>query len=375
MNQLHRTAPTQMHRRRLEWHVADRWARQTVDEEDQAEVTSMRVTGDVLLDMPGVSPIWGGAAAPFSAEGQPWMVVGSDGTGKTSTAGQYAHARLGLTGAMWDEPVEPLSSELSVYYFAADRPRQGMEAFKRSFGEKDRPLLRERLHIHKGPPPFRLSSPRGQQWLLREVEETNAGLVILDSRKDFGSTTNADEVAGVVTAVQLLVASDIEVLLLHHPNEASLRRNGPPELADISGHGAVYSGMGSVLFLKGRAGSTLIDVHHLKPIRGVVPPFKIQHDHAAGVSERLAVGIVPGSEKGELTEGRMALDRFEVRVLRAIDDYPSEWCPASVLKEALDTDNLSRDLKGLIEHKVIEHNGARAAQSAYRRGPNAPPPK
>jgi hypothetical protein len=169
-------------------------------------------------------PIWGSGTQVLSAVGQPWMLVGPDGIGKTSTAGQYTKARLGLAEEMWDLPVAPLPVDQAVYFVAADRPRQAMEAFKRGFTEEHRPPLASRLHIHKGPPPYRLSTPHGQRWLLREVEETNAGLIIFDSRKAFGSTTNADEVAGMVTAIQLLVASDVEVLVLHHPNER--RRTG-----------------------------------------------------------------------------------------------------------------------------------------------------
>lgn len=68
----------------------------------------------------------------------------------------------------------------------------------------------------------------------------------------------------------------------------------------------------------------------------------------------------------------MPADRREVKVLQAIDAHPSGEVPASSLKDVLNTDNLSRDLAGLIRRKVIEHNGLRGPQSAYRRGPAAP---
>jgi hypothetical protein len=344
---------------REEWVV--RQAREQLDEGDEGDY-SMRVSGDTLLDLDPVAPIWGDDTAPVSAEGQALLFVGPDGSGKTSTAGQYSRARLGLAHEMWDLPVRPLPPDRSVYYLAADRPRQAMEALKRGLHEEHRDLLRRRLHIHKGPPPYRLSGIRGQQWLLNEVEQTRAGLVVFDSRKDFGATTNADEVAGFNTAVQLLLASEVEVVILHHPNEH--RRNGPPDLTAISGHGGVYHGMGSVLFLDGKPGQTLVDVHHLKPVRELLPRFQIEHDHKSGVSERV-VGLVAQPD-GELKGGDVPTNSVERRVLACIDAH-EEWTPAASLKEVLRSDNLSRDLAPLVRAGLIEKNGGRGPQSAYRR--------
>ncbi|SDO72615.1 AAA domain-containing protein [Pedococcus dokdonensis] len=334
-----------------------------LDEVAEADEYSMRVSGDALLDLDPVAPIWGDAFAPVTAEGQALMIVGPDGTGKTSTAGQYGRARLGLADEMWDMPVRPLPPDRSVYYLAADRPRQAMEALMRGFSEAHRDLLRDRLHIHKGPPPYRLSATRGQEWLLGEVEETGAGLLIFDSRKDFGATTNADEVAGFSTAVQLLLASEVEVVVLHHPNER--RRNGPPDLTAISGHGGVYHGMGSILFLEGSTGGTVVDVHHIKPVRELLPRFQIEHDHKAGVSERV-VGLVAQPD-GTVEGGRVPVSSVERDVLACIDAHPSGCAPAASLKEVLRSDNLSRDLAPLVKAGLIEHNGLRGPQSGYRR--------
>lgn len=270
---------------------------------------------------------------------------------------------------MWDLPVLPLPADQSVYYLAMDRSRQMMEAFMRGIGPDLRDVLDRRLAVHKGPPPFRLSRDRGQRWLLREVEATNAGLVVLDSRKDLGSTVDPIEVAGVATAVQLLVNSDVEVLVLAHPVKG--RRNGPPSLEDVSGLRDVFSGLGSVVFLDGRPGSPQIAVHQVKPIREVVPPFQVLHDHASGRSERLPMGVV--AEGDRLVEGRAPVNAIEVRVLACIDAHPSGEAPSSSLKEVLHSENLSRDLRGLVRAEVIESNGLRGPQAGYRRGPKAPP--
>lgn len=353
------------------------WVRRSVQAEEDdrltASASSLRVSGSFLRDLPSVAPIWGTSELLLASEGQGWMIVGPDGTGKTSAACQYVKARLGVGGpSMWDLPVQPLAPDRSVYYFAADRPRQMMEAFKRGLDPEDDALweqLDRRLIVHRGPPPFRLSREQGRAWLMGEVVETSAGMVVLDSRKDFGSTLDAEQVSGLAETVQVLVADGVEVLILAHPVKG--RRNGPPSLEDVSGHREVFSGLGSVVFLDGRPGSPVVGVHHVKPIHEVVPSFSIQHDHASGHSERLPEGLVV--EGGVLSEGRSPVDSFEVRVLAALDAHPSGEAPATSLKEVLKTDNLSRDLRGLLRAGVIEHNGKRGAQSGYRRGPKAPP--
>lgn len=351
------------------------WAREVTEDDALPDVTSMRVSGDFLFDQPTDSPIFGTADEMLAAEGQAWMLVGGDGTGKTSSACQYSKARLGLADDMWGLPVAPLPEDQSVYYLAMDRPRQMMEAFMRGIDHDDsdlRAMLSRRLSVHRGPPPYRLGRQAGQEWLVNEVGETNAGLVVFDSRKDVGDTLDSADVLGVATAVQLLVADDVDVLILAHPTKGN-KPNGPPLLEYVSGHREVFSGLGSVVYLNGRPGHPVIDVHQVKPIREPVRPFKITHDHRRGVSERMGEGIVPGEEPGDLVEGRMPVDVWEVRVLRVIDAHPDGEAPSSSLMQALGTDNLSRDLRTLIEAGVIESNGRRGPQAGYLRGPKAPP--
>lgn len=353
---------------REEW--VTRQARAAVDDLDDAG-QSMRVSGGHLFDLPADSPIWGTAEAMYSAEGQAWMICAPDGRGKTSDACQYGKARLGFADSMWGQPVKPLPPDRSVYYFAMDRPRQMMEAFRRGVTPDMRPMLEERLHIHRGPPPLKLSWAPGQEWLLREVEQTRAGLVVFDSRKDVGNTLDGAEVSGFATAVQLLVAADVEVLILHHPHKG--RRNGPPSLEDVSGFREVFSGLGSVLFIDSpKAGDSLVTAHHLKPIREVLPPLRVMRNHATGVSEVAAHGFVSVGPN-EVEGGRVPVNGMEVRVLACIAAHPSGEAPAASLKDVLKSDNLSRDLKPLIAAGLIEHNGARGGQSGYRRGPEAPP--
>lgn len=359
---------------RTDWRRADREASRRVDAEEERQVADeagMWVTGVDLADLPAIAPIWGDEEHLLAAEGQGWMIVGPDGTGKTSTASQYVKARLALPGwggFMWGLPVKPLAPGQGVIYLAMDRPRQMMEAFVRGLSRPVLQGLDGRLLVHKGPPSFPLSGEPGQRWLLQHVLRWNAGLVVLDSRKDLGSTVDPIQVAGVARAVQLLSANDIEVLVLAHPVKG--RRNGPPTLEDVSGLRDVFSGLGSVVFLDGGAGRHHIDVHQVKPIRELVPPFKILHDHATGRSERFAGLTVKG---GALVEGRAPVSANETKALQCIDAHPSGWAPAPALREVLHSDNLSRDLRPLVKAGIVVSNGQRGAQSAYGRGPQAPP--
>ncbi len=360
-----------------EW--ARRAARRRADQREEAEqaraLADMWLTGDALFDRQQIEPIWGSEELGLlSAVGQAWMICAPNSVGKTSIASQYVKARIGLdgwAGEMWGLPVAPLEPGRRAAYLAMDRTRQIQESLARGLVEDaHRGQLRDRLRIHAGPPPYRLSGDAGQQWVLDKVGEFDAGLLVIDSRKDLGSTIDAEEVSGISRLVQLLSSMDVEVLILAHPNER--RRNGPPTLSDISGFADVYNGLGSVLFVEGAPGDLVVEVHHLKPLRHeVMKPFKISHDKFSGRSERIE-GIVPEAGTDNLVEGRMPADRWEVRVLAFIDAQPDGWAPSRPLAEYLHSGNLSRDLRTLVKAKVIESNGARGKQSAYRRGPNAP---
>lgn len=188
-------------------------------------------------------------------------------------------------------------------------------------------------------------------------------MVVLDSRKDLGSTVEPTEVAGVSRAIQLLVSADIEVLVLAHPVKG--RRNGRPTLEDVSGLRDVFSGLGSVVFLDGAPGKHDVQVHQVKPIREVVAPFRIEHDHSTGRSERVGTVAV-------VTDAHSRAEEFERTVLETIDVHTSKEAPSSSIRSVLHnrgfgTGNLSRDLKRLVTQGLIESNGKRGAQAGYRR--------
>jgi predicted ATPase len=317
---------------------------------DSAE-DSMVVSGDFALDVPSVSPLWGTAEAPLMAKGQPTMLAGPDGTGKSTVISQYVKTRLRLAGwptTMWGLEVPPLYPDLGALILTADRPQQFIELFARGLNESHRDELRRRVHFHRGPTPHALATAAGQRWLLGLVEKHSAGIVVLDSHKDFATQEDLRAIAGLNSVIQRLEAAGVQVIVASHTNKMS--RVGWLKLEDISGYREIFSGMGSVLLLNGGAGSTLINVSHGKPVRGVLPPYRIAHDFSTGISERQD-GIVPAGA-GDLAEGRMPVDRLENIVGEFMRAQPGMFALSMDLQKFLDdrnlsSGNLSRDLGDL----------------------------
>lgn len=351
---------------RLEFRREDQEAIDTLAAEkaERTRLLSVIEPGDSVFSLPADPVIWGTPQAPVAVEGQGWMICGADGNGKTSDAGQYVKARIGIVSEVWGMPVAPLPEGRTAWYFAMDRPVQAKRAFARGLSpELHRDVLRQRLHWQAGPPRLSLATEQGRAWALEEAERLNAGLVVFDSRKDLGPTENGDHVFEVAVTVQTLVAAGVDVLILHHPNQA--RRNGPPSLEDVKGVRDVFSGLGSVVILDGKPGAELIEVHHVKPVYEPFRPFVLQRDHATG--EAWPFGFVGEVTDDRAEKARAAFEAFKSKVLGVIEAHGGEADSATV-RAAIGggSGNLPRDLEGLISAGLIEKNGKRGAQAGYR---------
>lgn len=362
---------SQMAERIARRRLAEREAERIVAELEAQEnpLPDMEVSGAALFGLPDVIPLFGTAEAPVSASGQAWMIVGEDGTGKTSDAQQYVKARLNLDGwggEMWGRPVAPLPEDESVYYLAMDRPRQALEAATRGLDQRRHgAALRERLTFWQGPTPYPLWGAAGAEWLLEKVAQRRVGLLVLDSRKDAGDATNPDSLSGINRLVQALCARGVEVLILHHPNQSS-RAGRDPQLADVYGWREVYSGLGSVVFLEGRAGETQLEVHHLKPIRARLEPFIIERDHAEGRS-RVVAGehvVLDLSRLSESQRGKWALIE-PVLTARPDGANPAELAVALGMQS---TSNLAKALAPLARQGRLHHNGRHGHESRWLPG-------
>ena len=106
---------------------------------------------------------------------------------------------------------------------------------------------------------------------------------MIDSLKDVALGLSEDTPGAAVNQVlQLVVAADIEVVVLHHQRKASGDNKKPRSLDDVFGSTWLTAGAGSVVLLWGRPGDPIVEVRHLKQPAEEVGPLSMIHDGQAG---------------------------------------------------------------------------------------------
>jgi replicative DNA helicase len=242
--------------------------------------------GTFALDIPpGVPAVWGEGERVLWAEGEGLMVAGPQGVGKTTLTLQLACGLAGLSGfeTLLDLPVKPLPAGRRVLYLALDRPRQIARALRRIVEPEDRARLDERILVWAGPLDFDVvKEPLA---LARWAVEIGVGAVVVDSLKDVVDALSDEQAASNFnSAMQECLAEGIEFLILHHPRKANADNKRPSKLDDVHGSGNLTRGLGSIVYLYGEAGETLVEFLHLKQPAETVRGFLVMHDHAAGRS-------------------------------------------------------------------------------------------
>lgn len=233
-----------------------------------------------IYDRPAGTPaVWGEDDQVLWAQGEPLLIVGPTGVGKTTVTQQIVFARLGANNSdVLGYPVEP--SPKPVLYLACDRPSQIARSFKRA--HVDNPEAMHRLIVWPGPPPKDFA--KHPTILLEMAKAVGAGTVIVDSLKDVALKISDDETgAGVNRAMQHAVAEGIEVCALHHQRKGQGGAK-PRTLEDVYGSTWITAGAGSVIILWGTAGSPIVELTHLKQPAAPVGPLEIVHDHNTGTS-------------------------------------------------------------------------------------------
>jgi hypothetical protein len=255
---------------------------------EAAEVTTTRLTDGatfILSAEESVPAAWGHHGTEVVwAEGEPLMIAGPQGVGKTTLMQQLALRRAGVTdGDLLGMPVRPSAGR--VLYIAADRPRQAARSFRRMVGEADHDRLAEKLVVWPGPLPFELGKCQRGEFARFVAGIGGVTDVFIDSLKDVAVKLTEDDVGGRVNGeVQEVVAQGIEVVIGHHQRKASGDNRQPRKLADVYGSTWLTSGCGSVLLLWGEAGDALVEAVHLKQPAAEVGPLKLKHDHDAGIA-------------------------------------------------------------------------------------------
>lgn len=264
-------------------------------------------SGGVILAAPTVpEAVWGAGHQVLHAAGEPTLLCGPDGVGKTTLAQQFVLRRCGvIDDPLLGFPVAPGNGR--TLYLACDRPSQALRSFRRMVTEADQEVLDERLVIWYGPLPFDLASePKA---LLILAQTYGADTVVIDSVKDVVADLTKDAAGQQFnTAMQHCVSAGVELLGLHHQRKAQAGAGKPRHLADVYGSRWITAGCGSVLMLWGETGGDLVvELDHLKQPDETVGPLRIVHDHTAGVTSvenaADAWSVAKGALKGVTAPG------------------------------------------------------------------------
>jgi hypothetical protein len=235
-----------------------------------------------VLDTPAQVPaLWGDGDDVLWAEGEPLIVTGPTGVGKTTLGTQLVAGRMGLIPSVLGYPVRP---GRRVLVLAMDRPRQIQRAMARTLRGHPADVLDDRLVVLPGPPPVDVARRPGV--LLWLAEQFEADTVVLDSLKDAALKLSDEETGqGLSRAMNMCVVNGIDVLAYHHQTKRTASGQGKPNtLADVYGSSWITAGAGSVILLWGNAGDLVIELSHLKQPAAEVGPLAIGHDHTAGKS-------------------------------------------------------------------------------------------
>ena len=207
------------------------WDEDEPPPDDQAEdrteagYWSRYVTGaQFLLDKePDPDPIWGDGPEVLWSPGEPCLVTGPVGVGKTTMVGRLTRGRLGLDPQLLGYKITP--GQRRVLYLACDRPRQIRRNLARMMRPEDRSVLADRLLVWPGPPPTDLA--KTPSFLLDMCRKADADTVVVDGLKDVALELSKDDVgAGLNQAFQRCVVEGIEVIGNHHQKKSS---NGAAE--------------------------------------------------------------------------------------------------------------------------------------------------
>jgi replicative DNA helicase len=319
--------------------------------EDEDYSDFMVRDGNWILDAPSQVPaVWGEGDDVLWAGGEPLLVAGPTGVGKTSLLERLTLAAVGLSEGVLGYPVAKAER---VLYLACDRPQQPQRSFARMVDEDDRDVLNQRLVVWARPTPYDLAQQ--PKVLLKMAEDADADAVFIDSYKDVALRLSDDAVgAALNNALQHVISEGVEVCGAHHTRKPD--KGQGPSLDLVYGSTWLTAGCGSVIMLWGAAGDLAVRMLHFKQPAAEVGPLWLVHNPVRGT-----ITIDSDCSMDPLTILRAAKDGLlAVEMARALFtvEQPSQ---AQVLKARRKLDTLvktgqatreSEDAEGLNKRRI-----------------------
>lgn len=231
------------------------------------------------------TPLWGEGEEILWAQGEPLLIYGPTGVGKTTIAHRILLALIGIgEPSCLGYEISPLPADKAVLYIAADRPRQAMRSLRRMVDPTlHGHILRERLAIEH----YRQlwAGEDDKDMLYRAARQVNAGAIFIDSSKDLAAGPLKDEgpAKGLMDGIQVTIANGIEVVMLHHPRKITQdRAERDLSIDDVYGSAWIAAGVGSVLLVNGDVGTGVVQVSQLKAPATFIQPLEASIDYHTG---------------------------------------------------------------------------------------------
>lgn len=293
------------HRARLDFNA------ELVEGRQAASKRSRLMHGEsFFLDLPAEPPaLWGCGDDLLWVDGEPLLICGDDGTGKSTLDHQLIACRLGIRDTLLNLDVLP--TEGRIVYLAMDRPEQarraGARLFPKDYRDQFRTILKDRLAVWNGPLPVDvLRAPESMaEWIQRQFG-SDVSDVHADSLKDIAARLSDDAVgSGINSAIQEVVARGINWVGLHHQRKANGENRNPSQLADVYGSRWLTAGHGSVLMLArtGNDDKELVELRQLKEPMNKVRPMLLRHNGATGRTTVVVESQQPDQILREAGEG------------------------------------------------------------------------